>query len=136
MVLLVIGLMSAMSVAWLHGGPTAERQALEQLATHARAQAARVEHGGALRGLRWNGKQPEFMQLQVENGQAEWRREASPLKSWPEQLRPDWPVTAEPHVVFTPWGLARTASVDWQWPTGRERWHWRLDGTLKIVDTP
>lgn len=133
LVLLIVGLLSALSVAWLDGGQAPVRQALEQLASESRVQAARARHAGQMLGLRWNGKQPEFVRLHLDNGQAKWRVEPARLSRWPTELRADWAVTAEPQVVFSPSGLARTAVLNWSWPQGHEQWHWQADSGLQVA---
>ena len=72
-VLLIVGLFSAMSVAWLDSGQAPIQQALQQLAAEARIQAAQARHSGQVLGLRWNGKQPEFVRLQPGADKPSWR---------------------------------------------------------------
>ncbi|KFE54337.1 type II secretion system minor pseudopilin GspH [Pseudomonas syringae] len=135
-VLLIVGLFSAMSVAWLDSGQAPIQQALQQLAAEARIQAAQARHSGQVLGLRWNGKQPEFVRLQQDKDNLRWRVEPTRLKPWPVQLSTDWPVSVEPQVVFTPTGVARSAVVNWQWPQGHQRWEWRGDNSLTQVNLP
>lgn len=135
-VLLIVGLFSALSVAWLEGGPGAYQRALEELASEARVHAAQARHGGQLTGLRWSGRQPEFVRLQVENGQTFWRLEASRLTPWPAHLQADWPVSSVPQVIFTPSGVAQPTALNWRWPEGRQRWQWRTDNALEIAARP
>lgn len=135
-VLLIVGLFSAMSVAWLDSGQAPIQQALQQLAAEARIQAAQARHSGQVLGLRWNGKQPEFVRLQPGTDSSRWRVEPTRLKPWPAQLSADWPVSAEPQVVFTPAGVARSAVINWHWPEGQQRWEWRADNSLTQVNLP
>mgnify|MGYP006170039175 CR=1 FL=1 len=69
-VIAIAGLMTGLAVASLDSGKAPLQQALERLAAAARAQAELAVHGGQVRGLRWNGQRPEFVQL-GEGGQ--WR---------------------------------------------------------------
>jgi general secretion pathway protein H len=133
-VLLIVGLFSAMSVAWLDSGPAPMTRALEQLATQAQAQAARARHSGQVLGLRWNGREPEFVRLQNDKAATRWVRDATRTNPWPEELRADVATSSEPIVVFTPAGVAEAATVNWRWPTGQQRWQWRTDNSLSRVD--
>lgn len=135
-VLLIVGLFSAMSVAWLDAGPAPMQHALEQLAADARAQAAQARHSGQVRGLRWNGQQPEFVRLQAGKERSRWVVDSSLSRPWPEALRADWPVSDEPKVVFTPTGLAEPVALDWHWPQGHQRWRWSSDNSLSRVELP
>lgn len=135
-VLLIVGLFSAMSVAWLDSGQAPMQQALQQLAVQVRSQAAQARHSGQVSGLRWNGRQPEFVRLQQDNNQSRWVVDASLSKPWPEQLMADWAVSPEPQVVFTPSGLLRPVTLTWQWPEGQQRWEWRTDNSLTLVKLP
>lgn len=135
-VLLIVGLFSALGVASLDAGQAPMRQALAQLANDARTQAAQARHGGQLLGLRWNGRQPEFVRWQVAQGRGAWRVEGERSTPWPAQLQPDWPRSAEPQVIFTPSGLARPVALTWRWPEGSQRWQWRADNTLEIAIQP
>jgi general secretion pathway protein H len=135
-VLLIVGLFSALGVAWLDAGQAPTRQALAQLANEARTQAALARHSGQLLGLRWNGRQPEFVRWQLERGWPSWQVEPSRAAPWPAGLKPDWPVSTEPQVMFTPSGLARPVSLTWRWAEGRQRWQWRADNTLQIATSP
>lgn len=135
-VLLIVVLFSAMSVAWLDSGQAAVQQALQQLAVKARSQAAQARHSGQVLGLRWNGHQPEFVRLQQDKEQVRWVVDASLSKPWPAQLTADWTVSAEPQVVFTPSGLSRPVTLNWQWPEGRQRWQWRADNSLTLEKLP
>ncbi|MBX8575960.1 prepilin-type N-terminal cleavage/methylation domain-containing protein [Pseudomonas cichorii] len=131
-VLLIIGLFSALSVAWLDSGHAPMLQALEKLAAEARTQAAQARHSGQVSGMRWNGRQPEF----VRKDQTRWVVDRSPMKSWPEGLQADWPVSDEPRVIFTPSGVATAVNLNWHWPEGRQRWEWRTDNSLTQVKLP
>jgi general secretion pathway protein H len=133
-VLLIVGLFSAMSVAWLDSGPAPMNRALEQLAAEAQAQAARARHSGQVLGLRWNGREPEFVRLQSDKTATRWVRESSRSRVWPDELRADLPTSSEPVVVFTPAGVAQAAVMNWRWPTGLQRWQWRTDNSLSRVD--
>lgn len=135
-VLLIVGLLSGMSVGWLETGHAPMQRALDQLAAQSRIFAAEARHGGQLLGLRWNGKQPEFVRLQQEQGQARWVIEPTRLDPWPAQLKADWAVSGEPRVVFTPSGVAAPMSLVWQWPEGRQRWSWSSDNQLRVADLP
>ena len=55
---------------------------------------------------------------------------------WPAGLQPDWPVSSEPQVMFTPSGLARPVSLTRRWAEGRQRWQWQADNTLHIATLP
>lgn len=135
-VLLIVGLFGAMSVAWLEAGPAPMQRALEQLAADAHAQAAQARHSGQVRGLRWNGQQPEFVRWQAGKDHPRWVVDSSSPRSWPQTLRADGPVSGEPKVVFTPTGLAEPATLDWRWPQGHQRWRWSGDNSLSRVDLP
>lgn len=135
-VLLIIGLFSAMSVAWLDSGQAPIQQALQQLSVEARIRAAQARHSGQVLGLRWNGRQPEFVQLQQDRDQTRWVVDPTRLKPWPAQLAADWPVSTEPQVVFTPAGVARPVTLNWQWPEGQQRWEWHTDNSLVQVSLP
>ncbi|MCO8171654.1 prepilin-type N-terminal cleavage/methylation domain-containing protein [Pseudomonas sp. 21LCFQ02] len=125
-VLLIVGLFSGLSVAWLNGGPGAALQALDQLAAQAQQQAAVARHSGQLSGLRWNGHQPEFVRWQ----QGQWRVEPWRSSAWPQALRADWPASGEPRVIFTPAGVASPVNLRWQWPDGQQNWRWGSDNRL------
>lgn len=129
-VLLIIGLFSAMSVAWLDSGQAPMQQALQQLAAEARIRAAQARHSGQVSGMRWNGRQPEFVQLQKDRDQTRWVVDPTRHKPWPAQLTADWSVSTEPQVLFTPAGVARPVTLNWQWPEGQQRWEWRTDNSL------
>ena len=131
-VLAIAGLMTGLSVAWLDSGKAGMDQALARLATQTREQAALARHAGQLRGLRWNGQRPEFVR-RVSGG---WVVEPVSLGDWPRGLRPDWPPSQVPPLVFTPEGWARPGSVLWQWAEGRQRWQWSREGHLQVVATP
>lgn len=135
-VLLVVGLFSAMSVAWLDTGPAPIQRALERLAAETRAQAAQARHSGQIVGMRWNGRQPEFVRWQADKASARWVPDASPTGWWPAELKADWPVSSEPIVVFTPTGLAAPVILNWHWPEGGQRWQWLSDNRLSRVDLP
>lgn len=135
-VLLIVGLFSALGVAFLDAGQAPMRQALAQLANEARSQAAQARHAGQLLGLRWNGRSPEFVRWQAGRGAPGWRVEPSRGAPWPAGLQPDWPVSSEPQVMFTPSGLARPVSLTWRWTEGRQRWQWQADNTLHIATLP
>lgn len=131
-VLAIAGLMTGLSVAWLDSGKASIDQALERLAAQTREQAALARHAGQLRGLRWTGQQPEF----VRREQDAWVVMPARLGQWPKQLRPDWPPTQVPQVVFTPDGWAQPGTVLWRWPQGSQRWRWQRDGHLHRAVTP
>ncbi len=131
-VMLIIGLFSGLSVAWLNGGQTPAVQALEQLAAQAQHQAAVARHSGQQLGLRWTGKQPEFVRFEQQRWVAQpWRAE-----SWPTQLSASWPASQVPQVVFTAHGVASAASLQWQWAEGRQRWQWLSNDRLVRIDGP
>ena len=131
-VLAIAGLMTGLGVAWLDSGKAGMDQALARLAAQTREQAALARHTGQLRGLRWNGRHPEFVR-RVQTG---WVVEPVSLGEWPKGLQPDWPTSRTPPLVFTPDGWARPGSVAWHWPEGRQRWQWNRDGHLQVVLTP
>lgn len=133
-VLLIVGLFSAMSVAWLDSGPAPMTRALEQLAAQAQAQAARARHSGQVLGLRWNGREPEFVRLQRDKAATRWVHDSTRSSVWPAELRADVPTSSEPVVVFTPAGVASAAVINWRWPSGQQRWQWRTDNSLSRVD--
>jgi general secretion pathway protein H len=135
-VLLVVGLFSAMSVAWLDAGPAPVARALDQLAAEAQGTAARARHSGQILGLRWNGREPEFVHLQAGDGAARWIVEPSGLDPWPQQLLADWPSSSTPGVIFTPAGVAGAANLNWRWEAGQQRWDWRTDNSLIRTDLP
>ncbi|MFJ4142196.1 type II secretion system minor pseudopilin GspH [Pseudomonas sp. NPDC089734] len=135
-VLLIIGLFSGLSVAWLDSGDAPMQQALERLAAEARTQAAQARHSGQVLGMRWNGRQPEFVRLTRTHDQTHWVADESRMKPWPAELLADWPASDEPRVVFTPAGVARASVLNWQWPEGQQRWEWRTDNSLTQVKWP
>jgi general secretion pathway protein H len=138
-VLLVVGLFSALSVAWLDTGPAPMQRALDELADQTRAHAALARHSGQVLGMRWNGHQPEFVRLQTDQSAKEparWVVDSSLSKSWPENLKADWPASGDPNVVFTPTGVAAPVVLNWRWPEGRQRWQWLSDNSLSRVDLP
>ncbi|UVL57405.1 prepilin-type N-terminal cleavage/methylation domain-containing protein [Pseudomonas sp. B21-035] len=125
-VLLIAGLMSTLSIAWLDSGKAPVQQALERLAGASRQQAELALHGGEIRGLRWNGSRPEFVRRVAER----WQVEPVDFADWPATLQADWPASREPRLVFTPSGLARSATLNWHWPEGTQRWQWSSAGQL------
>lgn len=129
-VLLIVGLFSALSVAWLDAGPGSLQRALDQLAAEARAHADQARHSGQVSGLRWNGRHPEFVRLRTGGAAARWELEAPGIGDWPEALKADWPASSEPKLVFTPSGVASPAILDWRWAEGGERWQWLSDSRL------
>ncbi|MDD1014255.1 prepilin-type N-terminal cleavage/methylation domain-containing protein [Pseudomonas rubra] len=126
-VLLIAGLMSALSIAWLDTGKAPLQQALERLASASRQQAELARHGGEIRGLRWSGNRPEFVRWV----NARWQAEKVALGDWPQALQVDWANSQEPRWVFTPSGVERSAVLNWHWPDGSERWQWSSDGQLR-----
>ncbi len=88
-VLLIVGLFTALGVAFLDTGQAPVRQALAQLANEARSQAAQARHAGQLLGLRWNGRQPEFVRWQTGRGLPSWQVAPSRSAPWPAGLQPD-----------------------------------------------
>jgi len=131
-VLAIAGLMSGLSVAWLDSGKAGVEQALSQLAAGVHEQAALARHVGQIRGLRWDGERPAFVRRDASG----WVAEPVPLGAWPKGLRPDWPASASPQLVFTPDGWAQAGSVLWHWPKGSQRWVWQRDGQLRMAVTP
>ncbi|MGB8974170.1 MAG: type II secretion system minor pseudopilin GspH [Pseudomonas capeferrum] len=131
-VLAIAGLMTTLAVAWLDSGKTNVDQALQRLAAETRTQAALARHAGQLRGLRWTGQRPEFVRRE---GNA-WVVETVALGDWPKGLRPDWPSSAQPQLLFTPQGWAQPGSVRWQWAEGSQQWAWRRDGKLQMAPLP
>lgn len=132
-VIAIAGLMTGLAVASLESGKAPLQQALERLAAAARAQAELAVHGGQVRGLRWNGQRPEFVQ-HIEGG--EWRVDPVALGDWPAELRADWPASLTPRVIFTPSGLAAPARLNWRWADGAQRWQWQRDAGLQITALP
>ncbi|MFJ4347006.1 type II secretion system minor pseudopilin GspH [Pseudomonas sp. NPDC089401] len=131
-VLAIAGLMSGLAVAWLDSGKASVDQALQRLAVETRSQAALARHAGQLRGLRWNGQRPEFVRRDGEG----WLVEPVALGEWPKGLRPDWPTSTRPHLLFTPHGWAQPGSVHWRWADGSQRWDWGRDGQLHVANAP
>jgi len=131
-VLAIAGLMTGMAVAWLDSGKASVDQALQRLAAQTRSQAALARHAGQLRGLRWTGQRPEFVRREGDG----WVVEAGIPGEWPKGLRPDWPASAKPRVLFTPQGWAQPGSVLWRWADGSQRWAWGRDGQLRVERAP
>lgn len=130
-VLLIVGLLSGLSVAWLNAGRSAALQALDGLAAQVQLHAAQARHSGQLLGLRWNGRQPEFVRLEQQLWVADpWRPVA-----WPTELRADWPAGTVPPVIFTPDGVV-APRLKWQWSDGQQHWHWLSDGRLARAEVP
>lgn len=132
-VIAIAGLMTGLAVASLDSAKVPMQQALERLAAAARAQADLALHSGQVRGLRWNGQRPEFVQL-LEGGQ--WRVDPAALGDWPAGLRADWPASPAPRVIFTPSGLASPALLHWRWAEGAQRWQWQREAGLYITVVP
>lgn len=130
-VLAIAGLMTGLSVAWLDSGNSSVEQALDRLAGHVREQGALARHAGQLRGLRWNGQRPELVRREKEGCVG-----ASAPGDWPKGLRPDWPASRTPQLIFTPEGWARPGAVLWQWPQGSQRWQWDRAGQLRTASSP
>ncbi|WP_410951316.1 type II secretion system minor pseudopilin GspH [Pseudomonas sp. S1(2024)] len=131
-VLAIAGLMTGLAVAGFGNSQASVDQALQRLASEARSQAALARHAGQLRGLRWNGQRPEFVRLEG-NG---WVVEAVALGDWPKGLRPDWPASPQPRLLFTPHGWAQPGKVCWRWADGSQQWAWSRDGRLQVVVAP
>ncbi|MDD2110276.1 type II secretion system minor pseudopilin GspH [Pseudomonas asiatica] len=131
-VLAIAGLMTGLAVAGFGNSQASVDQALQRLASEIRAQAALARHTGQLRGLRWNGQRPEFVRREG-NG---WEVEAVALGDWPKGLRPDWPASPQPRLLFTPHGWAQPGNVRWRWADGSEQWAWSRDGRLQVVVAP
>lgn len=127
-VLAIAGLMTGLAVAGLGNGQASVDQALQRLAAETRGQAALARHAGQLRGLRWTGQRPEFVRRE---GNA-WVAEAVALGDWPKGLRPDWPASPQPRLLFTPHGWAQPGKVRWQWADGSQQWAWGRDGRLQV----
>lgn len=134
LVLALLGLMTALSVAWL-GPASSIGSALEQLAAQSRQLAQQAQLSGRILGLRWTGQHPQPVQLKLNEGRLVW----TPLDSstqgwadWPQELRPDRPAAQEPWVIFTPSGLAQPVQVRWSWPEGGERWHWHTSTRIQV----
>ena len=131
-VLAIAGLMTGLAVAGFGNSQASVDQALQRLASEARSQAALARHAGQLRGLRWNGQRPEFV-LREGNG---WVVEAVALGDWPKGLRPDWPASPQPRLLFTPHGWAQPGKVRWRWADGSQQWAWSRDGRMQVVVAP
>jgi len=130
-VLVIVGLLTSLSVAWLAPGPQPATQALQRLAQASRQQAAVARHEGRVVGLRWNGQTLEWLALDPAPGAVHWQRLDRQDDSWPRDLRPNWLASSEPQLVFTPWGVQRATPVTWSWPDGRAHWRWRASGALE-----
>jgi general secretion pathway protein H len=128
-VLAIAGLMTGLAVASLGSAQAVAEQALQRLATEARGQAALARHAGQLRGLRWNGQRPEFVRRDGNH----WQVEAVALGEWPKGLRPDWPASPQPQILFTPHGWAQPGNVHWRWAEGSQGWAWSRDGGLQVL---
>ena len=131
-VLAIAGLMTGLVVAGFGNSQASVDQALQRLASEARSQAALARHAGQLRGLRWNGQRPEFVRREG-NG---WVVEAVALGDWPKGLRPDWPASPQPRLLFTPHGWAQPGKVRWRWADGSQQWAWSRDGRMQVVVAP
>lgn len=131
-VLAIAGLMTGLAVASLESGGANVDQALQRLAAETRAQAALARHTGQLRGLRWTGQHPQFVRREG----ARWVVEPVTFDPWPKGLRPDWPASAQPRVLFTAQGWAQPGSVRWHWAEGSQRWDWSRDGRLRVAAAP
>ena len=131
-VLAIAGLMTGLAVAGFGNSQASVDQALQRLASETRVQAALARHAGQLRGLRWNGQRPEFVRREC-NG---WVVEAVALGDWPKGLRPDWPASPQPRMLFTPHGSAQPGTVRWRWADGSQQWAWSRDGRLQVVVAP
>ena len=127
-VLAIAGLMTGLAVAGLGNGQASVDQALQRLAAETRGQAALARHAGQRRGLRWTGQRPEFVRRE---GNA-WVAEAVAFGDWPKGLRPDWPASPQPRLLFTPHGWAQPGKVLWQWADGSQQWAWGRDGRLQV----
>ncbi|WDY57013.1 type II secretion system minor pseudopilin GspH [Pseudomonas sp. PSKL.D1] len=127
-VLAIAGLMTGLAVASLDSGKASVDQALQQLAAQARTQGALARHAGQLRGLRWNGQRPEFVRREG----AQWVVEKSAISNWPKGVRPDWPPSTQPRLLFTPYGWAAPGAVNWRWAEGSQRWTWGREGRLVV----
>ena len=131
-VLAIAGLMTGLAVAGFGNSQASVDQALQRLASETRAQAALARHAGQLRGLRWNGQRPEFVRREGND----WVVEAVAVEDWPKGLRPDWPASPQPRLLFTPHGWAQPGSVRWRWADGSRQWAWSRDGGLQVVAAP
>lgn len=131
-VLAIAALMTSLAVAWLDSGRSSVDQTLDRLAAATLAQADLARHAGQLRGIRWNGQRPEFVRRQGD----QWQVEAVALGDWPKGLRPDWPASQTPVLLFTPDGWARPGTVRWRWAEGGRRWDWDRSGQLRVSVMP
>ncbi|OEC33823.1 general secretion pathway protein H [Pseudomonas cuatrocienegasensis] len=131
LVLLIVGLLTAISVAWLARGETLAADALQRLAEQASALDARARDSGQIIGLGWTQQGPARFEPARQEGAQRWRTQ--PLAgSWPQHVRPTPEQSTEPWVIFTPTGIARPASLHWQWPDGQAHWRWSGDGALQV----
>ncbi|TLX61375.1 type II secretion system protein GspH [Stutzerimonas nosocomialis] len=136
LVLLIVGLLTGLSVAWLARGETAVPDALGRLAQRAASLAEEARDSGRLLGLGWSNGAPALLRLHPNTGGTGWQAEPLGLGDWPEALQPRPAAEGRPWVVFTPTGVAGAALLDWSWPQGGERWQWAGDGQLRIGPQP
>lgn len=134
LVLALLGLMTALSVAWL-GPASSIASALEQLAAQSHQLAQQAQRSGRILGLRWTGQQPQPVQLTLNEGRLIWmpvESGAQSLVDWPQELRPDRTAAQDPWVIFTPSGLAQPVQLRWSWPEGSERWLWHSSSQIQV----
>lgn len=136
LVLLIIGLLTGLSVAWLGRAQSSEADALEQLARGAEDIARQARHGGQILALGWADGRPVRLRLLRQGQAASWQREPLALGNWPSGLQPRSVREGQPWVVFTPSGIAAPSTLDWSWAAGGERWRWQSDGRLLTQALP
>lgn len=136
MVLLIVGLLTGLSVAWFGRAASSESDALERLARSATDIAQQARHAGQVLALGWAEGRPVRMRLERQGQATSWHREPLALVDWPSGLQPHNLHEGQPWVVFTPSGIAAPATLKWSWAEGGERWHWQSDGRLLIRTLP
>jgi general secretion pathway protein H len=136
LVLLIIGLLTGLSVAFLGRAQSTEADALEHLARSAEDTARQARHGGQILALGWADGRPVRLRLLPQGQVTRWQREPLALANWPAGLQPRNAREGLPWVVFTPSGIAAPATLEWSWENGSERWRWQSDGRLLTQAQP